>query len=378
MTQHAFSNYEPARTNEIVAGGLLQRKCACGKHTGGSTCSGCEEKNRHAQRHSATAKNSHAAHDAAAEWGATASPALAFNGPRFEHDFSRVRAHTPDEGARASGAKNRPGGLDADFGLDRRLFPGEAEEDELPVRMHGGVLPLREAAEMHECMRIMGPGAAEVCRRTVLGEKPVVEPPCPEANQAAPLTGCIEPVVIADDDGSNPTTAPSFDAVQSIWNKCCINYTINATKTVNKRSFKLLDESPTDVPTAEERRLFREAGASNCIQVFVPHRFRQGGVTDIKISGGGGTYDGGRAHPKIVVIEGAVSEVVAHEVGHATGYNTHDGANTVMKPTGAYNKPNSTNVSKSVCRKARRGPVLTAGGADKSCCMDLTKKRRGR
>ena len=377
MTQHTFSNFEPAPTKGLFASGLLQRKCACGKHTGGATCAGCEEKNRHAQRNSAAAKNSHATHDAEAELGASVSPALAFTNSRFEHDFSRVRAHTPDEGAHASLTKNRPAGLDGDFGLDRRLFPEEAEEGE-PVRMHGGVLPLREAAEMDACMRIMGPGAAEACRRIVLGEKPDVEPPCPEANQAAPLTGCIEPVVIADDDGTNPTTAPSFDAVQSIWNKCCINYTINATKTVNKRSFKVLDESPTNVPTAEERRLFREAGASNCIQVFVPHIFRQAGVTDRKISGGGGTYDGGRAHPKIVVIEGAVSEVVAHEVGHASGHAGHDEANTVMKATGAYNKPNSTNVSKGVCRRARKGPALTAGGADKSCCMDFTKKRRGR
>lgn len=378
MTQHAFSNFDPASAKGLFASGLLQRKCAaCGKHTGGSTCTGCEEKNRHAQRHSAAAKNSHAAHDAAAEWGATVSPALAFNGPRFEHDFSRVRAHTPDEGAHAPGAKNRPVGLDAGLGLDRNPFAEEAEEAE-PVRMHGGVLPLREATELNECMRIMGPGAAEVCRRTVLGERPVVEPPCPEANQAVPFTGCIEPVVIADDDGTNPTTAPSFDAVQSIWNKCCINYTINATKTVNKRSFKVLDESPTNVPTAEERRLFREAGASNCIQVFVPRTFRQAGVVGKHISGGGGTYDGGRAHPKIVVVEGAVSEVVAHEVGHASGHDAHDASNTVMRPTGAHNRPNSTNVSKGVCRRARRGPVLTAGGADKSCCMDLTRRRRGR
>lgn len=68
----------------------------------------------------------------------------------------------------------------------------------------------------------------------------------------------------------------------------------------------------------------------------------------------------------------------AHEVGHASGHATHDDANTVMKPTGAYNKSNSTNVSKGVCRRARRGSVLTAGGADKGCCMDLTKRRRGK
>ena len=94
-------------------------------------------------------------------------------------------------------------------------------------------------------------------------------------------------------------------------------------------------------------------------------------MTGKQISGGGGTYDGGTANPKIVVVEGAVSEVVAHEVGHAAGAAAHDANNTVMKPTGAYDAPNSTAVSTDVCTHARSGSVLAKSGAAKDCCYKV-------
>lgn len=184
------------------------------------------------------------------------------------------------------------------------------------------------------------------------------------------MTACIQPVVIADDDGKNPTSAPSFAQVTAIWSKCCIDYTINAVKTVAKTAYKTLEESATNVPSTEEKDLFKDAGASNCIQVFVPQTFSQGATTGKQISGGGGTYDAGTANPKIVVVEGAVSEVVAHEVGHASGYQSHDANNTVMKPTGKFDSPNATAVSSDVCTKARVGTVLTKAGAAKDCCIN--------
>ena len=196
-------------------------------------------------------------------------------------------------------------------------------------------------------------------------------PACAATSQATRMTACIQPVVIADDDGKNPTSAPSFAEVQSIWKKCCIDYTVAGEKTVKKKQYKVLDESPTNTPTQEEKDLFRDAGASPCIQVFVPQTFEQGGATGKHISGGGGTYDGAGANPKIVVVEGAVSEVVAHEVGHASGHAGHDADNTVMKPSQAHDKANSHDVSLGVCTAARTGSALTAGGAAKDCCMSL-------
>lgn len=193
---------------------------------------------------------------------------------------------------------------------------------------------------------------------------------CPAAQKSSKATACIQPVVIAKDDGTEPTTAPSFDKVKSIWKKCCIDYTVNGAQTVKKTAFRTLDESPNNTPTAEESALFAAAGSSACIQVFVPVEFAQGGTTGKGISGGGGTYEGGGAHPKIVVVEGAASEVVAHEVGHASGYGGHDANNTVMKPTGAYNVANSTDVSPSVCSTARTGAVLSTGGAS-DCCQSV-------
>jgi hypothetical protein len=193
------------------------------------------------------------------------------------------------------------------------------------------------------------------------------KPACPAGQDAAKATGCIKPVVIADDDGKNPTMATSAATAQSIWAKCCIDFSISATQTINKGSFKKLEESPNNTPSAEETALFNEAGSSSCIQVFVPSMLKQGAREGKDISGGGGTYDAGTANPKIVLVEGAVPEVLAHEVGHASGYLGHDANATIMKPTGHYNVPNATAVSADVCSQARSGSVLTTGAA-KDCC----------
>ena len=193
---------------------------------------------------------------------------------------------------------------------------------------------------------------------------------CPAANKATKLTGCVQPVLIADDDGKKPTAAPSFTQVQAIWKKCCIDYSVNAAKTVNKTAYKTLDESPDNTPTKEEQDLFKDAGTSSCIQVFVPVELTMGKETGKNVNGGGGTYFRGTANPKVVLVEGAVAEVVAHEVGHASGFAGHVGAGeTIMKGTGAYNVANPTAVSAGVCSQARTGAVLNKAGDAKDCCI---------
>ena len=191
---------------------------------------------------------------------------------------------------------------------------------------------------------------------------------CAAANLKEKMTGCIQPISIAKDNGKGKTKIPSMHKVKSIWNKCCIKYKINSTKVVKKTNYQTLDESVNNTPTAEQNALFAAAGASSCIQVFVPKTFHQGVKTSKSISGGGATYDAGNANAKIVVVEGAKSAVVAHEVGHATGYLGHDAKSTVMKPTGAYNKANKSKVSTDVCTKARTGAILTKK-AKKNCCL---------
>jgi hypothetical protein len=195
-------------------------------------------------------------------------------------------------------------------------------------------------------------------------------PACPAGQSVAKATACIQPVVIADDDGTHPTTATSAATAVSVWGKCCETLSVSGTKTVNKTSFKTLEESPSNTPSADESALFAAAGASSCIQVFQPAMLKQGATADKDVSGGGGTYDGGTANPKIVLVEGAVPEVLAHEVGHALGHAGHDANATVMKPTGHYNVANATAVSADVCTKARTGSALTTGGTA-DCCETL-------
>jgi hypothetical protein len=192
---------------------------------------------------------------------------------------------------------------------------------------------------------------------------------CPAADKAERLTACLQPVVIANDDGTAPTSVSSLALAQRIWEKCCINLSVLATNTVKKTSFRTLDESPTSVPTAEETALFTAAGGSNCIQIFVPENFAQAGIVGKDISGGGATYDAGAANAKVVVVEGTVPAVVAHEIGHALGHAAHDAADTIMKPTGAHDVANSSKVSAGVCAAARTGAVSSKTSGKDDCCM---------
>lgn len=195
-------------------------------------------------------------------------------------------------------------------------------------------------------------------------------PACPAPNRSTRRTGTLQPVVVADDDGTAPTPAAPLGSVQTIWRKCCTEWTIAATVTVSKSSLKTLDIRPPvgGAATAEETELFTAAGAPNGVQVITVDRFFRDGVAGKNVAGGGKTYDAGTASPRIVVVSGVAPEVVAHEVGHATGYLGHDANATVMQPTGAHDVGNPTAVSPDVCTRARGGSALTATATD--CCLD--------
>ena len=116
MTQRAFSNFEPARANGLFAGGLLQRKCACGKNNAGSgECGKCADGEKRVRRRAARAGE--VSHGASAS-GAVGDVLRSHGSPleastrtfmesRFGHDFSGVRGHTDaraHESARALNA----------------------------------------------------------------------------------------------------------------------------------------------------------------------------------------------------------------------------------------------------------------------------------
>jgi len=330
--------------------------------------------------------------------------------PRFGHDFSQVRVHTgprADESTRAVNALAYTVGPDIAFG-DGQYAPETANGQKLlahelahVVQQQQGALKNffktrldhnaengRSPSDDHyenEADAIAdavlrdrnGPveanGDAAPLAVPTFGETPVpvdapAASPCAEANKSEKMTACIQPIVIADDDGKNPTSAPSFTKTQDIWKKCCIEYSIKGVQTINKAAFKTLDQDPNAV-TDEEKEMYKAAGVSSCIQVFVPKDFKIGATTGKNLLGGGVTLHGGTANPKVCVVEGAVGEVVAHEVGHASGHAAHDVNNTVMKPSSAHDAPNSSAVSADVCKAAKTGAVLTKGGT-KDCCMD--------
>lgn len=77
--------------------------------------------------------------------------------------------------------------------LDSRLpgdmmAPPQDEQNDLGDRLRrGSTLPYRQATELADCIRILGPDARDECRQLVLGEKPRPRPPCDIAAIQAPM-----------------------------------------------------------------------------------------------------------------------------------------------------------------------------------------------
>jgi hypothetical protein len=125
----AISSATPQQT------GLMQRKCACGQHTGGGECAECRQKREGmVQRAALTAAPMHAVPPIVPA--VLSSPgqlldagARAFMEPRFGHDFSGVRVHTDAkaaESARAVNALAYTVGMDVVFG-EGKYAPGTSE-----------------------------------------------------------------------------------------------------------------------------------------------------------------------------------------------------------------------------------------------------------
>ncbi len=107
---HVAARPTPAPALTRAPAGLLQRKCACGG-TAGLTgeCAECRDRRltlqRRAVHQSAPSEVPAIVHEVLRSPGRPLDPAArAFHGPRFGHDFSRVRIHTDGRAARAARA----------------------------------------------------------------------------------------------------------------------------------------------------------------------------------------------------------------------------------------------------------------------------------
>ena len=105
------ANQAEAQATPQTVQGVLQRKCACGQHTLGKSCSACSKDDESVLKRSV---NKHAAgsshvpqivHDVLLSPGTPLDArARAFMEPRFGRDFSDVRIHTDSRAAESAGA----------------------------------------------------------------------------------------------------------------------------------------------------------------------------------------------------------------------------------------------------------------------------------
>jgi hypothetical protein len=136
-------------------GGVLQRSCACGQHTGGGQCEHCRAEHEGRLQRSGDGRGAPGAvpdvvHEALDSPGHALDPATrAFMEPRFGYDFSRVRVHTDplaDESARAVDALAYTVGPDVVFAAGRYAPETDGGRELLAhelahVRQQGGAGP---------------------------------------------------------------------------------------------------------------------------------------------------------------------------------------------------------------------------------------------
>jgi uncharacterized protein DUF4157 len=88
-------------------GSVLQRKCACGHHTGGGACAECRDKREDLRRHKGSGSEPATVPSVVAEVLRTPGQPLdkdtrVFMETRFGHDFGRVRVHTDRKAAESA------------------------------------------------------------------------------------------------------------------------------------------------------------------------------------------------------------------------------------------------------------------------------------
>jgi len=110
------TTYFPTQTKTSImpiSSGVLQRACACGKHSGsGGECAECRQKRLSQLQRSATSvaplnEVPQVVHNVLQSPGQTLDSATrAYMEPRFGHDFSQVRLHTDSQANRSANAVN--------------------------------------------------------------------------------------------------------------------------------------------------------------------------------------------------------------------------------------------------------------------------------
>lgn len=210
---------------------------------------------------------------------------------------------------------------------------------------------------------------AEITSTLVLPPVSMAAPACPAGGVSTVMTAIVQPVRIAKNDGTNPTALPSF-ARLDIFRRCCVEVTVNAPITINNTALQILDDTGPGPLTAEENAAIAAGPAGTQINVMIIDNFSVGGVLTPNSRGGGTTVNAGTANPTVILVEGAVSEVVAHEVGHGLGHLVHTCPGTIMCPTGAPTTPNPEHVDPVICTGVRGGAALTATA--RSCCLNQT------
>lgn len=212
---------------------------------------------------------------------------------------------------------------------------------------------------------------AEIRSTLVLPPMSVVAPACPLGAGSTVMTATVQPVRIARNDGTHPTTLPSF-ARLDIWRRCCVDVRVASPITINNTAFQTVDDLDGAAgPTAEENSVIALIPAGTQINVIMVNNFSVGGVVSTTARGGAVTFNFATAQPSVFAVQSAVSEVIAHEVGHGlTGSAAHTCPDTVMCPTSSPTVPNSHHVNAGVCASARTGAVLTASTT--SCCLNPT------
>lgn len=196
---------------------------------------------------------------------------------------------------------------------------------------------------------------------------------CPPGQSSPRSTVTVQPVRIARDDGSHPTNALPLGIANTIWNRCCVSLNVLPTMTLNSTASQAVDDFGTNNgPTAEENAVSATVGAGNQINLISIRAFTVNGTESTATWGGGVTFGIGSANPMIYLVQSAVGEVVAHEIGHALGFpgNHPNVAGTIMEPSGSPTAPNPPHVNNWVCQQARTAALHTMGPG--RCCRRFT------